>query len=307
MLSLVRAQVADAVIANTEPAIHADLIRLLSRPGYALHPRSSCRGGLLALETYRAVKRTSDPAALLAAAAVELLMQSASVFDDISDGQAGGSHAEDLALALALLTAGTATASEATSCSPDPVGAMRHFCVASGEACAGQFLDARLERRGSATADESLEMTRLKSGSLGRFAAGFAARLAGAEPEALDMFERFASDLFSFAQLVDDQRDARPPVGDSDLARSKATLPVVFYLRGASDAMLSRQTCDAYLSSGASTYTAIIALAYLARARAELRLLADRGYAIADLGRVLESVDSSAAETLGAVGPGVVA
>src|SRR6185503_6159560 len=54
MLPYVRAQVADAVVAHAEPAIHADLVRLLSRPGYALHPEGSCRAGVFSLEVYKA-------------------------------------------------------------------------------------------------------------------------------------------------------------------------------------------------------------------------------------------------------------
>src|SRR5437867_3336595 len=43
LLSLVRAQVADAILAHGAPAIQADLIRLLARPGYALDPQGPCR------------------------------------------------------------------------------------------------------------------------------------------------------------------------------------------------------------------------------------------------------------------------
>lgn len=194
LLSLVRAQVADAILAHADPDIQPDLIRLLARPGYALHPEGRCRAGLFALEVYAAVRRRYDRIALAAAAAVELQMQSGYVFDDVADGSpeppgmddqspgdAGGgpSKAEELALAIALLTAGTAVAADAVTGAPDPGDALRHFCTATGGACAGQFLDARLHRRGDATLEEAHHMTRLKSGSLGAFAAGFAARLAG--------------------------------------------------------------------------------------------------------------------------------
>jgi geranylgeranyl pyrophosphate synthase len=241
-------------------------------------------------------------------------MQSAYVFDDVADREAGASRAEDLALAIALLTASTATAADATCDAPDPSGALRHFCVATGGACAGQFLDARLERRGGATLEESLEMTRLKSGSLGTFAAGFAARVAGAGPAGLEVLERFGFNSFTFAQLVDDQRDACAPGTHSDLAQAKATLPVVFFGRrnklnppAPVDGRISPQTCDAYESSGASAYAAIIALAYLGRARADLQRLADHGFAVGGLGRFLERFESGATGTLGTVGCGVVA
>jgi geranylgeranyl pyrophosphate synthase len=312
LLSLVRAHVADAVLAHAAPALHADLVRLLARPGYALHPQGPCRAGLFALEVYAALRGRHDRTALVAAAAVELQMQSAYVFDDVADGRPGGTRAEDLALAIALLTAATSAAAEAVSDSPDPSGTMRHFCETTSGACAGQFLDARLERRGGATLEESLEMTRLKSGSLGAFAAGFAARVAGADPADLEVFERLGFNTFTFAQLVDDQRDACGPGPGSDLAQAKATLPVVFYrqrnpldISNRVDGRISGRTCETYATSGAPVYAAIVALAYLGRARADLNLLADRGYVVAGLGRFLDSVESDATATLGTGGCGV--
>jgi hypothetical protein len=150
-LAGLRAQVADAVLAHAEPTVHPDLIRLLAQPGRSLHPEGRCRAGLLALETYGAIRRRYDRAAYVAAAAVELQMQSGIVFDAVADHDAGESGAERLALAIALLTTGMAAASEAASRTPDPSGAMKHFCVSTGVACAGQFLDAVLQRRGDAT------------------------------------------------------------------------------------------------------------------------------------------------------------
>ena len=315
MLPYVRAQVADAVVAHAEPAIHADLVRMLSRPGYALHPEGHCRAGVFSLEVYRSARGTCDRTALLAAAAVELQMQAAYVFDEVSDGEAEETRAEDLALAIALLLAGTATAAEASSGSPGGAAAMRHFCATTGGACAGQFLDARLERRGGATLEEAHKMTRLKSGNLGAFAAGFAARLAGVDADSFPLFEGFGFNLFTCAQLVDDHRDGCAPGGRSDLARSKATLPVVFFSRNGlrsvdsgarGDGTLSPAVHHAYESSGALLYVAVLALAYLGRSRADLQRLAERGYPVGPLGRFVERVESEAARTLGAVGAGVV-
>jgi geranylgeranyl pyrophosphate synthase len=337
MLPYLRAQVADAVVAHAEPAIHAELVRLLSRPGYALHPEGRCRAGLFALEVYGSLRGAYDRSALQAAAAVELQMQSAYVFDQVSDGESDErDRAEDLALAIALLMASIATAAEASSGLPGGAAAMRHFCATTGGACAGQYLDAMLERRGGATLEEAHRMTRLKSGSLGAFAAGFAARLAGVpgvEAEVSTLFESLGFNLFTCAQLVDDHRDGCIPGAASDLARSKATLPVVFFslhgprpggdevsrygtgaLRDGSvdsdargDGTLSTAVHDVYESSGAPLYSAVLALAYLGRARADLQRLAERGCSIGPLGRYLEGVEAEAARTLGAVGAGVVA
>src|SRR2546428_8462948 len=119
--------------------------------------------------------------ALLAAAAVEIQMEAACVFDDVADAAPGGTRGEDLGLAIALLTAGAAAAEEAAADSPDRSAAMDHFCRAYSEACAGQFLDAALQRRGGATLEEALQMTCLKAGGLGKFVTGFMARVAGAD------------------------------------------------------------------------------------------------------------------------------
>jgi geranylgeranyl pyrophosphate synthase len=138
--------------------------------------------------------------------------------------------------------------------------------------------------------------------------------VAGVETDVLELFERFGFNIFTFAQLVDDQRDACLPGSLSDLAQAKATLPVVFFRQcnqidspAPADGRISSEICDAYNSSGAPVYAAIVALAYLGRAREDLHLLEDRGYAIGGLGRFLESVESGATGTLGTVGCGVVA
>lgn len=295
------------------PAIRADLLKVLGRPGYALHPDGSCRAGLLALEVDQAV-RGEPPrrTALLAAAAVELQMEAAFIFDEVADSAPYEHRSEDLALAIALLTVGGAAAAEAAAAAPDPSAALRHFSMAYGEACAGQFLDAMLQRRREATLDEALQATCLKSGGLGKYVAGFAARIAGADGDGVLLFERLGSHTFTLAQLVDDLRDACARGQGSDLAQGKATLPVVFYGQGINppaplDGMLSADIRRTYESSGAPLYVAILAHAYLSRAQEDLSLLARQGYAVAGLVRFLESVDSSAAETLNAARGGLVA
>ncbi len=295
------------------PTIRMDLVRLLGRPGYALHPDGSCRAGVLALEVHEAViGEPAGRAALLAAAAVELQMEAAYVFDEVADAAPDGKRSEDLALAIALLTAGVAAAVEAAAHSEGSSATLRHFCTSYGEACAGQFLDAMLQRRGDATLEEALQTTCLKSGGLGKFVAGFAARVAGADGDGVALFERLGFHTFTFAQLVDDLRDACDPDQASDLAERKATLPVVFYSQGIdslapANGMLSSAIRRTYESSGAPLYVAILAHAYMSRAEEDLSLLARNGYAVGGLGRFLKSVDSGAGETLSAARGSLVA
>ena len=224
-LHLVRAQIADAIVAHAEGSIHAELIRLLARPGYALHPQSRCRAGVFALEVHRAARRSFDRTTLLVAAAVELQRQSGFL--------AAGLAAADPSLAMALLVAATATAADASGDAPDPAATLRHFRAAS-------------------TLEDTLRLTRLESGALGRFAAGFAVRAAGAEPAGAALFERLGFNLFTFAHLTRENPDARD----------------------------------------GSSFVAILALACLGRAHADLHLLAARGYAVEALGRVLHRVES---------------
>lgn len=293
------------------PTIREDIATLLGRPGYALHPEGKCRAGTLALEIHNAVTREpAGESAFLAAAAVELQMEAAFVFDDAADEASYETRSEDLALAIALLTTGAAAAEKAVIAAPDPPDALQHFSRAYGEACAGQFLDARLQRRGNATLEEALEATQMKSGSLGRFITGFAARVAGANGEGVALLERLGVNAFTFAQLVDDLRDACTDDPTSDLSQGKATLPVVFSSQAVDPdrwggAMLGIEV-PAYESSGAPVYVAIIAQAYMSRAQEDLVTLARIGYAIGGLARFLESLDSSAADTLAIARAGLV-
>ena len=312
MLGPLRAQVYE-VIATMAPAIREHLVSVLRRPGYALHPDGPCRAGVLALEIHSAVLR--EPAgrtALLAAAAVELQMEAAYIFDEVADAAPYEERSEHLALAIALLTAGVGAAVDAADGFRDSSSSLRRFCTAYGEACAGQFFDAMLQRRGEATLEEALETTCLKSGGLGRFVAGFAARVAGADGDGVSLFERFGSNIFTLAQLIDDMRDACAPGQSSDLAQRKATLPVVFYGRGVDspiplDGMLAPDIRQTYDSSGAPLYGAILAQAYMSRAQEDLLLLARRGYVVGGLGRFLENVDLGAGEVLGTARVGLVA
>jgi len=313
LLAPLRGQIRDVIAKRVARTIQEDLLKLLARPGYALHPEGLCRAGTLALTIHEAVCRIpTGRTPVLAAAAVELQMEAAFVFDEVADAMPGAKRGEDLGLAIALLTAGAAAAVEAAAGCADQAAAMDHFCRAYSEACAGQVLDSALQGRGEATLGEALRMTCLKSGGLGRFVTGFAARVAGADRDAVALFERFGDHTFTLAQLVDDLRDACAPGRTSDLAQRKATLPVVYYGRAVdspapADGMLSVDGCNAYESSGAPLYAAILAHTYMSRAEEDLTLLARRGYAVGGLVAFLESVDSGAGAILCATGSTLVA
>jgi geranylgeranyl pyrophosphate synthase len=313
VLEPLRQQIREVIATRVSTAIHEALLKVLRRPGYALHADGACRAGGLALEVHEAVsRRPPGRSALLAAAAVELQMEAMYIFDEVADAAAAGGRGEDLALATALLTAGVAAAVRAAADCPDPAAAVDHFCKAYSESSAGQHLDAMLQNRGGATLEEALRATRLKSGGLGRFAAGFAARVAGADGSGVARFEALGEHLFTLAQLVDDLRDASVPGEASDLEQAKPTLPVVFYGRGIdspvpSDGILPADVLSKYETSGAPLYAAILAHAYLSRAEEDLSLLAQHGYAVGGLERFLESVETGAEEILSAARSRLVA
>src|SRR2546422_1872739 len=128
--------------------IRQDLVKLLCRPGYALHSDGLCRAGALALHVHEAVAREPvGRTALLAAAAVEIQMEAAFVFDDVADAAPGGTRGEDLGLAIALLTAGAAAAQHAAAHPPGRGPPPGHFCRAYKGARAGPLLRPALPGR----------------------------------------------------------------------------------------------------------------------------------------------------------------
>ena len=109
--------------------------------------------------------------------------------------------------------------------------------------------------------------------------------MAGADLPDATIFERLGFNLFTFAQLVYDPRDQALP----EPRATDAELP-------------APATGRAYDSPGASPFVAILALAYLGRAHADLRLLAGRGHAVEALGRFLQRVESDSLGTGPATG-----
>ena len=130
-------------------------------------------------------------------------------------------------------------------------------------------------------------MTFLKSGSLGRFAAEFGALLATGDPETIRIFGDFGFNLTTYLQLVDDVADACPNGhGDGDIAQGKKTLPLVFFHNSLLQShpedggiAASRQNTlvrEEFEESGAADFGAIVAEAFLNRAKSNLANLHGR-------------------------------
>ena len=163
-------------------------------------------------------------------------------------------------------------------------------------ASAGQYLDSDLGQRADASSEESLRMTGLKAGSLGNCAAGFGARLATVDPGLIQEFEEFGWNLFTYAQLIDDLRDAFPEDSPwKDWDQHKKTLPLLFFKESRQktyrknekigDMIVTRprdQSNDNYEDgpageeAGAQMFGAVVAESFLNRAKSSLANLKKR-------------------------------
>ena len=323
MSGLLSDRIRKAIDSYCEDRVFRDaLLRVLVRPGFALHPQAACRAGIVALETYRAVSGPPSSAATQAAAAVELHMQAAYLFDHVADRDQspgdGLTPAEELAAAIALLSCGQSTMHEAAfSAGLSGAGLrslVRWATDCASKCCTGQFLDAYLEKQPSATADESLKMTSLKAGSLGRFAAGLGAIMAAAEPEIVELCGDFGFNLFTYSQVVDDLRDAcREDSVQADLAQHKKTLPVVFFCNSKAEGnrgvvcsiipqeggnVAAADVGQEFESAGTSVFGAVVAEAFLNRAKARLADIKSRLGTVGNLERFVSSFEISPQEVV---------
>ena len=220
-----------------EPNHREAVLRALARPGFALHPEADCRAGVLTYHVYQAIRNSPGFVATQVAAAVELQLEASFMLDHVADReldpQQSPNSAEELALAITVLTCGSAAACEAVRQSgldPSRLCALLEFHRNGISACGGQYLDVCMERQMSATTDEALQMTARKAGSLGRLAGDFGARVATHDSEVISLFGEFGFNLFTYLQLIDDMRDACPRNSpQSDLAQHKKSVPLVFF------------------------------------------------------------------------------
>lgn len=294
-----------------EPTHRAALLRILRRRGYALGPDGPCRAGLFTLEVFRAIRGSPTTEAYVAAVAVELQMEAAFMFDNAADRNPGSwppvSPSEELALAITLQMCGSAAACEAVRQSQvDDLEVLHHSVKSCLDSCAGQFLGTVLEQRDLTTADEALRMTCLKSGSLGRFAAGVGGRMATDDGRILQVCEDLGFNLFTYAQLVDDLRDAFVPGATGDLAQRKSTVPLVFFrnsriaqLRGSTSGRIALPSCTAPGANeiaAAELYGALVAEVFLNRAREGLAQLRSLRCVVEHLERFVESIETASAD-----------
>ena len=322
MLELLRGEIirtAESLVDNSR--CRETIMRALARPGFALHPESRCRAGVLSLGAYEAILGSLDATGIQAGAAVELQMNAAYMFDHVADQELdpddGLSAAEELALAIAILTCGSAVASQAISKAKSRMNGLRalqEFHTNYIGACSGQYLDAYLEKQDISTTDEALNMTSRKSGSLGRYATTFGAGIATDDQEEVELFGEFGFNFFTYLQLIDDLRDACPidePM--RDLMQHKKTVPLVFFYNylaeernDSSGDMMQRilsedrprKVRQEFERSGAKLFCAILAESFLNRAKDILAELRGQSYRVESLEQLVESVEIRPQEVL---------
>ena len=321
MIEELRTEVRNTILEYcADPNLRDAAFRALARPGFALNPESPCRAGILSLEAYRAIRGAPSAAAVRAAAAVELQMESAFMFDNVADQEVDPSHgltaAEELALAISLLSCGNAAASQAAYRIDANGSTSRHIQQlhrSQIEASAGQLLDACLQQCEVATADQSLEMTSLKAGGLGRLSAGLGASLATDDPEIVGLFGNFGSNVSIYLQLVDDLRDACPDSGPAtDLNQHKKTVPLVYFYdylsQGASkdgDGIIpTLESSDTQIiqqefrKCGAQLFCAVVAETFLNRAKSNLAELENLLGTVQNLEHLLDAIEAGSQEVL---------
>lgn len=295
---VVRAAVHDAACRVTmPPALRSGVLAALAQPGFALHPASRCYAGALALGAYESGAGRLDAVAEMGAAAAELVTESAHLFDHVADrvAQAGDGH--EVAVAIGLLACGYAIATEAAGCAgtSTAAAALRSLFLRTMESADGQMLDSgghEITRIGAAGATE---IAKAKSGSIGRLATELGANLAGCPEGLIGVLGQAGADAFTYAQLVDDIRDAYPPSDrQSDAAAGKATLPLALFHAGGVPSHLGTMRYSefrtAFHASDAKVTSTLIAETYLNRAKASVHELGERGLATGILSEVLESM-----------------
>ena len=312
MLDAMRSEIEKGVSRHCNVPSHRDaVLEALRRPGFALHPEAQCRAGILTLEIYRAICGGLDAAAWHGAVAVELYQEAAFLFDDVADDDMDSALASNTAteipLAISVMNCAVAAACDAAMASgADASGLlalqnMVRNCIA---ACAGQHMDAALALRDVSTTTEALQMTELKAGGCGRMAASFGADLATEDEEVRSLFSDLGFNIFVYLQLVDDLRDAYPAEGTpTDLLQGKKTVPLAYFHGAApdqraigSDAIMLQDDNDVgyrrkFDESGANTFGAVVAEAYLNQAKANLADLSDRLGSLDRLERLIESLE----------------
>lgn len=214
------------------PSFRELLLQFLSAPGRVLSPGGSVKWPAFVLHTCRSLG--GDPtAAVGAAAAVEFIIASADVVDDLVDDDLGCGRVEWNRTLNA--SHGLTWLAHRCVCDLTEVLGPERACLIGRliseqavRSCSGEDLDLTLEDDWEVTAEATLEMTEMKSGSLVAMACQVGASIATEDHQVVSLVGEIGQHAGVVAQLLNDVGGV---MSGNDLRRRKKTLPIAYALR----------------------------------------------------------------------------
>jgi geranylgeranyl pyrophosphate synthase len=268
------------------------LLRLMSRPGRVLCSRGPAEWPAYVLYTSQALGG-DERAATIAAGAIEFIVGSTDVVDDLVDDEwpstgEGWARLVNASHSLAWLGA-RCIGDLIPLLGPGRAALISHLIAENAVgAYDGEDMDLLLERRADVTAEDVHEMTWLRSGSLIALACQVGAAVATDDADVLSVVGEFGRHVGVIGQALNDVGGV---LEGSDLRQRKKTLPVAYALRCARDEGLTpilawyggeasqskldeRELSVAIRDLGALHYAGVVADAHRRRALGLVRKLA---------------------------------
>lgn len=274
---------------DAPPSFSALLAIPLSQPGKVLGKSGRVTWVQSVLATCEAAG--GDPTiGAWVAAAVECVMASLDLLDEIEDGDAsptvsavGMPQALNAATALLLFGQRLLLNMPSRDGLPSPTDLVRTLTDNCLTATVGQHRDLSSGGYAVTTSEEVVLIARRKAGALARAACRLGAMIGTSDQALLELYGRWGEHFGTASQLANDLHDALDSTEKSDLAQRKSTLPLIFQHRFASD---TGRTLDVP-ESGALHFTWVVVELERQRCRDIADELAARGQFVAPLRRIV--------------------
>jgi len=291
LFSLVGQEIRTAIDENSGPDSFRDLLYLpLRQPGKVLGGAPSPRWVMLVCAASRAAGGAQAATARVAAA-VELFVAAADLFDEIEDGDASAvvtasslGQAANVASALLMLAQECLARLGGTEI---PAHRVPDFCRTLSQyalkAAAGQHMDLASEGLASVDVNKAFEIARSKAGELGAVACRLGAMCGTENTELLDIYAEFGRHLGTMGQLANDAQDALDTITKSDVRLQKRTV-----VRAFQDGSNAARTIPGVLTGedqgqAALAFTQVVIGLERQAALDALERLAQRGHCISEL------------------------
>lgn len=236
----IAAEVEDVVRSATlDSALERAVIRQLGGPNRVLPEGKANLCSAVTLLSSRSESPGEALAAVPAAAAMEMLMATGDLIDEIQDDEADlpddrrslGCLLQAVTLLVMLCHTSIGRLADSGVSARRVVRAYKVVDELEVRALRGQSLDIDMESRSQVPVEHSLDVSRLKSASLVMCAAKLGACAVTDDIEEIDLYGRFGWHFGLMAQLLNDVAAVwpwNPP--KSDLRLRKKTLPIAFAL-----------------------------------------------------------------------------